>query len=79
MAYDEHLADRVRELIASLTAFDELKMFGGLTFMVNTDMNCGRPHGAGREGRAWCPLARGAQEMDFTMSVRGMPATTRSR
>jgi len=29
MAYDEHLADRVRELIASLTAFEERKGLAG--------------------------------------------------
>ena len=42
MAYDEKLADRVRELI-SLTykITEEKKMFGGLCFMVNDKMCVG--------------------------------------
>jgi TfoX/Sxy family transcriptional regulator of competence genes len=36
MAYDERLAERVRELVPPGTP--ELKMFGGLAFMVNTHM-----------------------------------------
>jgi TfoX/Sxy family transcriptional regulator of competence genes len=42
MAYDETLADRVRELI-SLTHLitEEKKMFGGLCFMVNDKMCVG--------------------------------------
>jgi TfoX/Sxy family transcriptional regulator of competence genes len=42
MAYDEKLADRVRELI-SLThkITEEKKMFGGLCFMVNSKMCVG--------------------------------------
>jgi hypothetical protein len=34
MAYDERLAERVRELVPAGTP--ELRMFGGLAFMVNT-------------------------------------------
>ena len=34
MAYDEALADRVREIIAASGEFSERKMFGGLAFMV---------------------------------------------
>jgi TfoX/Sxy family transcriptional regulator of competence genes len=34
MAYDEHLADRVREIVAASGEFNERKMFGGLAFMV---------------------------------------------
>ena len=41
MAYDEVLADRVREAVAERTDFVEKKMFGGLAFMVNTHMACG--------------------------------------
>lgn len=41
MAYNEKLADRVRELI-SLThkITEEKKMFGGLCFMVNDKKKC---------------------------------------
>jgi TfoX/Sxy family transcriptional regulator of competence genes len=34
MAYDEALADRVREIVAASGEFSEQKMFGGLAFMV---------------------------------------------
>jgi TfoX/Sxy family transcriptional regulator of competence genes len=34
MAYDEVLADRVREIVAAAGEFSERKMFGGLAFMV---------------------------------------------
>ena len=38
MAYDQALADRVRELIAKKTQFTERKMFGGLAFLVGGNM-----------------------------------------
>lgn len=42
MAYNEKLADRVRELMAlSHTITEEKKMFGGLCFMVNDKMCVG--------------------------------------
>jgi len=42
MAYNEKLADRVRELIAQTqAAIEEKKMFGGLCFMVNEKMCVG--------------------------------------
>jgi TfoX/Sxy family transcriptional regulator of competence genes len=41
MAYDEHLAARVRALLADRTDVTERKMFGGLTFMVGGNMCCG--------------------------------------
>ena len=41
MAYDEELADRVREQLAPVAEPTEIKMFGGLAFMVNTHMACG--------------------------------------
>lgn len=34
MSYDEDLADRVREVLATRTDVVEKKMFGGLCFMV---------------------------------------------
>lgn len=37
MAYDRDLADRIRDVFAGL-AVREVKMFGGLTFMVNDKM-----------------------------------------
>jgi TfoX/Sxy family transcriptional regulator of competence genes len=41
MAYDEQLADRVRDLLASRADVSERKMFGGIAFMVAGNMACG--------------------------------------
>lgn len=42
MAYDEYLADRIRQhLNEKHTAFTELKMMGGLCFKVDNKMLCG--------------------------------------
>tara|TARA_R110002049_G_scaffold62062_7_gene166311 strand:+ start:2103 stop:2474 length:372 start_codon:yes stop_codon:yes gene_type:complete len=42
MAYDEYLADRIRQQLKEKhTHFDELKMMGGLCFKVDNKMLCG--------------------------------------
>ncbi len=41
MAYDEGLADRVRELLAERDGISEKKMFGGLSFLLDGNMCCG--------------------------------------
>jgi TfoX/Sxy family transcriptional regulator of competence genes len=38
MAYDENLADRIRELIAGEADLTERKMFGGLAFLIGGNM-----------------------------------------
>jgi TfoX/Sxy family transcriptional regulator of competence genes len=38
VAYDEALADRIRELVAGESGLSEKKMFGGLSFLVNGNM-----------------------------------------
>jgi TfoX/Sxy family transcriptional regulator of competence genes len=38
MAYDEELANRIRELVAGEPALTEKKMFGGLAFLVGGNM-----------------------------------------
>ena len=38
MAYDEHLAERIRELVAGETGVTEKKMFGGLAFLIGGNM-----------------------------------------
>jgi TfoX/Sxy family transcriptional regulator of competence genes len=38
MAYDEDLANRIRELLADEDAVTEKKMFGGLAFLLNGNM-----------------------------------------
>jgi hypothetical protein len=51
MAYDERLADHVRELIGERTNVTERRMFGGLTFMC----------AGGRRGPAFSFVAAGAE------------------
>jgi TfoX/Sxy family transcriptional regulator of competence genes len=41
MAYDEVLADRVRELVSARADLSERKMFGGIGFMVGGNMAVG--------------------------------------
>jgi TfoX/Sxy family transcriptional regulator of competence genes len=41
MAYDENLADRIREKLAYLPVIEEKEMMGGLVFMVNDKMCIG--------------------------------------
>jgi hypothetical protein len=41
MAYDEGLATRIREVIAQQPGLAEMKMFGGLAFLVYGNMACG--------------------------------------
>ena len=38
MAYDEDLADRIRELVAGESGLTEQKMFGGLAFLIGGNM-----------------------------------------
>ena len=38
VAYDEELADRIRELLAGETQVSEMKMFGGLAFLIRGNM-----------------------------------------
>ena len=38
MAYDEHLAERIREIVAAEPGLTEQKMFGGLAFLINGHM-----------------------------------------
>ena len=39
MAYDEHLANRIRELLADEGGVNEKKMFGGLAFLIGGNMS----------------------------------------
>jgi TfoX/Sxy family transcriptional regulator of competence genes len=39
MAYDEDLANRIRELVSSERGVSEQRMFGGLAFLVNGNMS----------------------------------------
>ena len=39
MAYDEDLANRIRELLGAAKGIEEKRMFGGLAFLVNGNMS----------------------------------------
>ena len=39
MAYDEDLADRIRELLGTQKGVEEKRMFGGLAFLINGNMS----------------------------------------
>jgi TfoX/Sxy family transcriptional regulator of competence genes len=41
MAFDEDLADRVRELLEARPELTERRMFGGIGFMLSGNMACG--------------------------------------
>jgi TfoX/Sxy family transcriptional regulator of competence genes len=41
MAYDENLAQRIRENLPGTPNLTEMKMFGGIGFMINGNMACG--------------------------------------
>ncbi len=41
MAYEEHLADLIRDRLRDEAGVDEKKMFGGLCWMLNGNMVCG--------------------------------------
>jgi len=70
MAYDEGLAERVREVIATRAEADEIKMFGGLCFMVNTHM------AVGVTGEACC--SRSARSTSRTPSPAAAADTSQS-
>jgi TfoX/Sxy family transcriptional regulator of competence genes len=41
MAFDEQLADRIREALRNVPDVRERRMFGGLAFLVGGNMTCG--------------------------------------
>lgn len=47
MAYDEDLADRIRELVAEEAGLTEKKMFGGLAFLIGGNMAIAASGGGG--------------------------------
>jgi TfoX/Sxy family transcriptional regulator of competence genes len=78
MAFDEKLAERIRQRLADRKDVVERKMFGGIAFMVRGHMCCGvvgeelmvRVGPVGYEGALKEKYTR---EMDFTgKSMRGM-------
>ena len=78
MAYDEGLAERVRDLTADRSDMSERKMFGGLCFMLNGNMCFGIVGSelmvrVGPEVYDATLALPSAREMDFTgRSMRGI-------
>lgn len=72
MAYDEHLADRIRRVLNDRhVSFDEKKMMGGLCFMVDDKMCVGIVKDAlmariSPETYRNALSKKGSREMDFT-------------
>lgn len=77
MAYDEGLAQRVREILDGRRGYGEKKMFGGLCFLLNGNMACGIVGDelmarVGLEGWEAALAEPEAREMDFTgRSMKG--------
>ena len=57
MAYDEALAERVRELLSTRDDVEEKKMFGGLCFMVGGQMALGVEKPWSRAFETWLAAA----------------------
>lgn len=71
MAYDEGLAERVRNLLADERGLAETKMFGGLSFLLDGKMCCGVVKDelmarVGAEGHADALKQPHVRSMDFT-------------
>jgi TfoX N-terminal domain len=77
VAYDEALANRIREALAGEKPFDEIKMMGGLGFMIGGHMALGIIGDelmvrVGPDGYQRALRRVHAREMDFTgRSIKG--------
>ena len=78
MAYDEGLAERIREVLADEVGLTEKKMFGGLCMMVRGNMCCGIVDDiliarVGPDQYLHCLELPHVREMDFTgKPLKGM-------
>ncbi len=71
MAYDEGLAEQMREDLGPLEGLTQRKMFGGLCFQLNGNMVCGVHKGGGmfRVGKSRYEAAlaiKGVEKLSFT-------------
>ena len=76
MAYDERLAERIRNVLADADGVSERKMFGGLAVLVDGNMACGVVGDTlmlrlGRDGADEALRRPNVRPMDFT----GRPLT----
>ena len=74
MAYDEDLADRIRELLPGDVEVTEKKMFGGLAFLVGGNMAVA----ASGQGGVLVRVDP-AQSADLTAKTKATPAVMRGR
>ena len=78
MAFDEGLAERLRELLQKYPDVEERKMFGGLCFLTSGNMCCGIVGNrlmarVGPANYATCLRKKHAEEMKFTgKPMKGM-------
>ena len=79
MAYDEKLAEKVRESLNRSRGITEKKMFGGLCFLLNGNMLCGVDNKSqlmvrvGPEKYEHALKLKHARQMDFTgKPLKGM-------
>ena len=77
MAYDEELAQRVRELLAAEAGVSEKAMFGGLAFLVHGNMAVTASSRGGLMVRVGAKGADGALARPHTKQIemRGRPMT----
>lgn len=78
MAYDEKLAQRIRDVLSTQSNVEEKKMFGGICYLVSNHMCCGVLNDTlmARVGPTMyeaCLKKPHAREMDFTgKAMKGM-------
>ncbi len=78
MAFDEGLAQRVREMLEDRPGYSEKKMFGGLCYLANGNMAAGIVGSdlmlrVGSDAYEDCLALEHAREMDFTgRAMKGM-------
>lgn len=75
MAYDEKLAERIRELVAAEAGVTEQKMFGGLAFLIGGNMAVAASGEGGILVRA---DPAGSDELVATTEARAMEMRGRS-
>lgn len=76
MAYDEGLAQIMRDHLSHYGGIEEKKMFGGLCFMLNGNMLCGIHKGGGmfrvgKMNQAKALMVEGTSELAFTTKKMG--------
>ncbi|RMF37189.1 MAG: TfoX family protein [Alphaproteobacteria bacterium] len=71
MAYDEGMAQTLREALEGLPGISEKKMFGGLCFLMNGNMVCGVHGGSRHEPVPGCMFRVGPERMEQALAIPG--------